>query len=150
MSGCFQTDGLLIKYAWQPLKAMHRRVVTVLHTCVAISDFVGVHGVIDMIVVLHNKTLQRFIRGGLTLDIAFRPHLPSGKTTLHELQVGGARQPSLDVRLIIVCGLGASKQIMSLTYILFSRTYYRIRRYFVALARVSCAIVLNGKSFQEG
>ena len=45
----------------------------------------------------HNKTLQRFIRGGLTLDIAFRPHLPLGKTTLHELQVGGARQPSLDV-----------------------------------------------------
>ena len=50
----------------------------------------------------------------------------------------------------ILCGLGASKQIRSLTYILFSRTYYRVRRYFDALARVSCAIVLNGKSFQEG
>ena len=30
---------------------------------------------------------------------------------MHEPQVGGARQPSLDVPLIIVCGLGASKQI---------------------------------------
>jgi len=30
---------------------------------------------------------------------------------LHELQVGGASQPSLDVILIIVCGLGTSKQI---------------------------------------
>ena len=50
----------------QPLRAMHRRVVTVFHTCVAISDFIAVHGVIDVIVVLHNKTLQRFIREGLT------------------------------------------------------------------------------------
>ena len=33
----------------------------------------------------------------------------AGKTTLHEPQVGGARQPSLDVLMIIVCGLGASK-----------------------------------------
>jgi hypothetical protein len=37
------------------------------------------------------------VRGGLTLDIAFQPHLPCGKATLYELQVGGARQPSLDV-----------------------------------------------------
>tara|TARA_R110001606_G_scaffold397597_2_gene574566 strand:- start:13831 stop:13989 length:159 start_codon:yes stop_codon:yes gene_type:complete len=32
----------------------------------------------------------------LTLDIAFRPHPSFEATTLHELQVGGARQPSLD------------------------------------------------------
>ena len=49
----------------------------------------------------HNKTLQRFFRGGLTLDIAFRPHPSLEETTLYELQVGGARQPSLDVLKII-------------------------------------------------
>ena len=78
MSGCFQTDGLLIKYAWQPLKAMHRRVVTVLHTCAAISDFVAVHGdfhirclkrrcCTGVIAVSQNKTLLRLNRGGLTI-----------------------------------------------------------------------------------
>ena len=41
------------------------------------------------------KTPLRINRGGLTLDIAFRPHLPFGKTTLHKRQVGGGRQPSL-------------------------------------------------------
>ena len=32
--------------------------------------------------VTHNKTPLRFVRGGLTLDIAFRPHLPCGKNHL--------------------------------------------------------------------
>jgi hypothetical protein len=33
--------------------------------------------------------------------LPFRPHLPFGKTTLLKLQVGGARQPSLDDFVII-------------------------------------------------
>jgi hypothetical protein len=39
----------------------------------------------------------------LTLDIAFRPHPSFEETTLYELQVGGARQPSLDVEGSIAC-----------------------------------------------
>ena len=42
---------------------------------------------------------------------------------MHEPQVGGARQPSLDVLMIIVCGLGASKQIWPLTNLERSRKW---------------------------
>jgi hypothetical protein len=35
--------------------------------------------------------------------LPFGPHLPFEKTTLHELQVGGARRPSLDDGSNIIC-----------------------------------------------
>ena len=56
------------------------------------------YGIINIAFFSHKNTLLRFVRGRLKLDIAFRPHLPFGNTTLHKLQVGGALQPSLDVK----------------------------------------------------